>query len=185
MFLSVAMAAESARTQNTPRQDDFSAIYEAHSRPIYYFILRFLGDATLAEDATHDVFIKAFKSLHRFRGDSAIRTWLYRIAVNHCKNVRQSWHSRKIQYESEFEDRLLATNTDTPFRILETTELGERIQTTLDALPEEYALLLLMVADQKLSYDQVAELTDQSTDAVRGKLYRARKAFTTAFKRNS
>ena len=183
MYLSVAMAIQSRQAKKEPLPDDFSAIYEEHSRPIYYFILRYLSDSTLAEDATHDVFIKAYKNLSRFRGDSSIRTWLYRIAVNHCKNLRQSWHARKVQYESEIEDHLFGDNGDTPFKILETTELGERIQATLDELPRDYAMLLLMVADQKMSYEKVAQLTDQSPDAVRGKLYRARKAFATAFKR--
>jgi len=70
---------------------------------------------------------------------------------------------------------------DCPFRVLETQELGERIQRTLDQLPEEYRLILLLVADERLSYEEVAELTEQSVDAVRGKLHRARKAFAGAF----
>jgi RNA polymerase sigma-70 factor (ECF subfamily) len=68
---------------------------------------------------------------------------------------------------------------------LETAELGERIQKTLDALPEEYRLLLLLVADEKLSYDEVASLTQQSSDAVRGKLHRARKVFIQAFNKTA
>ena len=183
MYLSVAMAIQSRQANKKPLPHDFSAIYEEHSRPIYYFILRYLGDAAQAEDATHDVFIKAYKNLSRFRGDASIRTWLYRIAVNHCKNLRQSWHARKVQYESEIDEQLFGDHIDTPFKILETSELGQRIQTTLDELPRDYAMLLLMVADQKLSYEKVAKLTDQSPDAVRGKLYRARKAFSAAFKR--
>ncbi len=68
-----------------------------------------------------------------------------------------------------------------PLRILETKDLGSRIQTALDEIPDEYRLLLLLVSDEELSYQQVATLTEQSTDAVRGKLHRARKAFATAF----
>lgn len=186
MYLSVAMAIESKRAKKkNALPDDFSEIYEEHSRPIYYFVLRYLGDSAQAEDATHDIFIKAYKNLSRFRGDSTIRTWLYRIAVNHCKNLRQSWHARKIQYESELDDHLFGDSPDTPFRVLETSELGDRIQAALDELPRDYAMLLLMVADQKMSYEKVAQLTEQSPDAVRGKLYRARKAFSTAFKRQN
>jgi RNA polymerase sigma-70 factor (ECF subfamily) len=69
--------------------------------------------------------------------------------------------------------------------VLETKELGERIQRALDELTPEYRLLLLLVADQELSYEQVGELTQQTADAVRGKLHRARKAFTTAFQRTA
>jgi len=73
--------------------------------------------------------------------------------------------------------------SDSPFRVLETKELGERIQKALDALPDEYRLLLLLIADEQLSYEEVGVLTEQSADAVRGKLHRARKAFAALFKK--
>jgi RNA polymerase sigma-70 factor (ECF subfamily) len=161
---------------------EIGAIYAEHARPIYYLALRFLGDPSLAEDATHDVFLKAYRKLGEFRGESAIRTWLYRITINHCQNLLQSWHHRHMV--SGVDDRVWETTvaqTDSPLRILETKELGERIQKTLAALPAEYRLLLLLVADAELSYDEVADLTQQSPDAVRGKLHRARKAFIARF----
>jgi RNA polymerase sigma-70 factor (ECF subfamily) len=70
-------------------------------------------------------------------------------------------------------------------RVLETKELGERIQTALDGLEPEYRLLLLLVADAELSYDEVAALTDQTPGAVRGKLFRARKAFAALFQKTA
>jgi RNA polymerase sigma-70 factor (ECF subfamily) len=161
---------------------EFAQVYEAHGRQIYYLALRFLGDPALAEDAAHDVFLKAYRKFHEFRGEAAIRTWLYRIAVNHCQNLLQSWHHRHITTVADnfLWDTTPAT-TDNPLRVLEIKELGQRIQRTLDALPEEYRLLLLLVADEKLSYDQIAELTRQTADAVRGKLHRARKLFAHMF----
>ena len=161
---------------------EFGALYEEHSRPIYYLTLRFLADPQKAEDATHDVFLKAFRRLDQFRGEASIRTWLYRIAINHCQNLRQSWQNRNIQTSAD--DALwegAAAGTDSPLQALETKELGQRILTALDALPDEYSLLLLLVADEELSYEEVAALLDQSTDAVRGKLHRARKAFAVQF----
>jgi RNA polymerase sigma-70 factor (ECF subfamily) len=167
-------------------EGDFAAIYEAHSRPIFYLALRMLGDPTAAEDATHDVFLKVFRKLGQFRGESGIRTWLYRITINHCQNVLQSWHRRNIL--SNVDEAIWDTTptpTDSPLRVLETKELGERIQKTLDALPEEYRLLLLLVADEQMSYEEIAELTRQTTDAVRGKLHRARKSFAALFRKNA
>jgi RNA polymerase sigma-70 factor (ECF subfamily) len=78
-----------------------------------------------------------------------------------------------------------AARTDSPLRVLETKELGRRIQKALDALPAEYRLVLLLVADEQLSYEQVGILTEQSTDAVRGKLHRARKAFAALFEQSA
>jgi len=165
---------------------EFGAIYEEYSRQIYYLALRFLGDPTQAEDATHDVFLKAYRKLGEFRGEAALRTWLYRITINHCRNLLQTWHRRNMV--SNADDGVWETavcSTDSPLRVLETKELGQRIQRTLDALPDEYRLLLLLVADEKLSYDEIAALTEQTSDAVRGKLHRARKAFIAHFQKTA
>ena len=164
----------------------FGAIYAAHSQAIFYLALRLLGDPTQAEDAAHDVFLKAYRHYDRFRGDSAVRTWLYRITINHCRNLQQSWHARTMvsQPDATFWDQAPGA-AQSPLRILETKELGQRIQSTLDALPDEYRLLLLLVADEQLSYSEVAHLTGQTADAVRGKLHRARKAFATAFSKTA
>ncbi len=165
---------------------DFAALYEEHNRAIYYLALRFLGDPQKAEDATHDVFLKAFRKMDQFRGESSWRTWLYRIAINHCRNLLQAWHERHVLTSADetIWDHAPAA-TDSPFRVLETKELGQRIQKALDGLPHEYRLLLLLRADEELSYEEMAALTEQTSDSVRGKLHRARKAFTVLFQKSA
>lgn len=161
---------------------EIASLYAEHSRAIYYLSLRFLGDPQKAEDAAHDVFLKAFRKFDQFRGESSARTWLYRITINHCQNLRQTWHERHIHASSDdavWENA--PARVDSPLRVLETKELGQRIRQTLDGLSEEYRLLLLLVADEELSYEEIAVLLGQSVDAVRGKLHRARKAFAAAF----
>ena len=165
---------------------EFAELYQTHSRPVYYLALRYLGDPQKAEDVTHDVFLKVYRKFSEFRGESSWRTWLYRITINHCHNVRQSWHSRNLVTnadEAVWENA--AAKTDSPFRALETKELGQRIQKALDSLSEEYRLLLLLVADEELSYAEIATLTEQSADAVRGKLHRARKTFAVLFEKTA
>lgn len=162
---------------------EFAELYEAHSKAIFYLALRYLGDPQKAEDVTHDVFLKVYRKMGEFRQEASWRTWLYRITINHCHNLRQSWHSRNLVTntdESLWEHT--AAKTESPLQILEIKELGERIQKTLEVLSDEYRLLLLLVADEELSYDEIAALTEQSADAVRGKLHRARKAFAAHFR---
>jgi RNA polymerase sigma-70 factor (ECF subfamily) len=164
----------------------FADVYNEHSRAIYYLALRFLGDPQKAEDATHDVFLKAFRKMDSFRGESSWRTWLYRITINHCRNLQQSWNDRHMF--SNADDAVwdnAPAKTDSPLRVLETKELGQRIQKALDGLSDEYRLLLLLVADEQLSYEQVGVLTEQTSDAVRGKLHRARKAFAVLFEKTA
>jgi RNA polymerase sigma-70 factor (ECF subfamily) len=164
----------------------FADLYNEHSRAIYYLALRMLSDPQKAEDATHDVFLKAYRKMGQFRGESSWRTWLYRITINHCRNLQQTWQDRHIF--SNADDAVFDTapaGTDSPLRALETKELGQRIQTALDGLPEEYRLLLLLIADEQLSYEQAGALTGQTADAVRGKLHRARKAFAALFQKTA
>jgi RNA polymerase sigma-70 factor (ECF subfamily) len=166
--------------------DEFAELYRTHSREIFYLTLRFLGEPHKAEDATHDVFLKAYKKWGDFRGDASARAWLYRIAINHCINLRQSWHSRNLvtAVDEAVWDNATA-RSDSPLRVLEIKELGDRIQKTLDELSDEYRVLLLLVADQELSYNDIAALTGQTADAVRGKLHRARKAFAAYFEKTA
>jgi RNA polymerase sigma-70 factor (ECF subfamily) len=165
---------------------EFGSIYQEHAQSIYYLALRLLGDPAQAEDATHDVFLKAYRKMDSFRGDSAVRTWLYRITINHCQNLAQTWHRRHIFSNADEAVWETTGNTaDNPLRVLEIKELGQRIQKTLEVLPDEYRLLLLLVADEQLSYQEVGALTDQTADAVRGKLHRARKAFAAAFQKTA
>ena len=168
-----------------PVTGSWQVLYEQHSRYVYYLALRTVGDPTLAEDITHDVFLKAYRHLDQFRGQSGLRTWLYRITINHCQNTQRAWQKRNIISTSDV--RILdgvAANTDSPLRVLEIKELGQKIQQTLET-PDEYRLLLLLVADENLSYQEIASLTEQSADAVRGKLHRARRAFVQEFQKNS
>src|ERR1700734_2471256 len=101
-----------------------SALYADHSRAIYYLALRFLGDPQKAEDATHDVFLKALRKFDQFRGEASARTWLYRIAINHCRNLQQTWHERHMFPNSDAAIWENATGGQSPLRILETKELG-------------------------------------------------------------
>jgi RNA polymerase sigma-70 factor (ECF subfamily) len=159
----------------------FGAIYEEHSRAIYYLALRILNDPAAAEDAAHDVFLKAYQHLPRFRGESSVRTWLYRIAINHCRNIQNAWHQRNILPADDSQLREGIAVESTPLRVLEAKELGTRIQKTLDCLTDEYRLLLLLAADERMSYEEIAGLTGQTSDSVRGKLHRARRAFQQYF----
>jgi RNA polymerase sigma-70 factor (ECF subfamily) len=177
---------ESALKRPAGFSTGFGAVYQEHSQAIYYLALRLLGDAAQAQDATHDVFLKAYRKMDSFRGESGVRTWLYRITINHCQNLQQSWHARHMF--SNADDAVwetAGTMEDDPVRVLETKELGQRIQAALEKLSEEYRLLLLLVADQELSYDEIGQLTEQSADAVRGKLHRARKSFAALFKKSA
>src|SRR6202167_1206756 len=99
---------------------EFSSLYVENSRAIFYLALRFLGDPQKAEDATHDVFLKAIRSKDQFRGEASARTWLYRIAINHCRNLQLAWHDRHMFPSSDSAIWETTPVESSPFKILET-----------------------------------------------------------------
>lgn len=169
-----------------PSETDLSAVfekvYEENAKAIYYYTLRILGDPNTAEDATHDVFLKAWKNFREFRNESNPRTWLYRIAINHCRNILKSRYYRNFSpIEDDCEVISQMIQTETPLKVIANHELGDSIQKTLDKLPHEYKEILLLAADENLTYEEIANFMNISVDAVRGKLHRARKMFIREF----
>ncbi|MGC8742319.1 MAG: RNA polymerase sigma factor [Verrucomicrobiia bacterium] len=170
-------------TAKPTNRDVFEKIYNENVKNVYYYALRMLADVSAAEDATHDVFLKAYKNFDQFRNESSPRTWLYRITINHCNNLLKS-KARHYNVElNETDIEQLSGSYDSPLKVIENKDLGEIIQKTLDKLPLEYKTILLLSADENLSYSEIAKLTSQSVDAVRGKLHRARKLFIYHFKK--
>jgi RNA polymerase sigma-70 factor (ECF subfamily) len=164
---------------------EFADLYTAHSRAIYYLALRFLGDPQKAEDATHDVFLKAFPKMDQFRGDPpgapgfiALPSTIAATCSNPGTPPPLHQRRRRGLGNRRAQGRLAFARA---------RNQGARPAHPKGArqLSEEYRLLLLLVADEELSYEQVGALTDQSPDAVRGKLHRARKAFAVLFKKSS
>src|ERR1039457_1296071 len=122
------VAASEMTTTPPPAPGSWQALYEQHSRYVYYLALRTVGDPALAEDITHDVFLKAYRHLDQFRGQSGLRTWLYRITINHCQNVQRAWQKRHII--STGDPQVLdavAANTDSPLRVLEIRSEERRV----------------------------------------------------------
>ncbi|MGC9036547.1 MAG: RNA polymerase sigma factor [Verrucomicrobiia bacterium] len=171
-----------AETAKETGEDVFEKIYRQNVRSVYYYALRMLGDPSAAEDATHDVFLKAYKNFDQFRNESSPRTWLYRITINHCNNLLKSKVRHYTIELNETDIGQLSDSFDSPLKVVENKDLGEIMQKTLDKLPPEYKAILLLSADENLSYSEIARLTSQTVDAVRGKLHRARKLFIYHFK---
>ncbi len=145
-----------------------------------------VGNAAEADDAAQEVFIKAYKGLGNFRAVSSFSTWLYRIAVNHCRDflrraMRTKTESLEALQESEgesFEARI-AVLPD----VLSPDEGKRQVREALDRLPENYQAVLILREVQGLSYQELAESLNCSVDAVKARLKRARQELEAKFKR--
>ena len=171
----------------------FSALVVRHQGQIFNVCYRMLNNAAEAEDIAQDVFVKAFIAIESFRGDSAIGTWLYRIAVNLCKN-RLKYLGRR-QYNSTAEisgvperaysqsgaGRTVAEATARPDEALEGNRAETRVQRALSSLDDTFRELLVLRDIQGLTYAEVVHITGLAEGTVKSRLHRARAALRRAY----
>jgi len=157
--------------------DAFAELVRRHHAEIIGLCVSMLRDASLAEDAAQEAFLKAFRSLEKFRKDSSFSTWLYRIASNTClDHLRRKSRDRSQSLEAlqENEEKrvreLFAAKPIFPIAD-EDADLLERV---LAALPEDCRLILTLREIQGLDYEELSESLDCSLYAVKGRLKRAR-----------
>jgi RNA polymerase sigma-70 factor (ECF subfamily) len=161
---------------------DFERLIESYEKPIYNLILRLTGSSEEAEDLTQETFVSAYKSYSEFRGEASVYTWLYRIAINKCKNKfkerdRHNAHqSFSLDDGSDDGDGLLeiASEKYSPEIAFERKELKERILQAINRLPGDYRIIVVLRDLQGLSYQEIAQVTELSVDMVRTRLARGR-----------
>ncbi len=162
-------------------RDAFGDLVGAYQAKVLRLCTALLGNATQAEDAAQEIFLKAYQALASFHGHSAFSTWLYRIAANHCKDLlrkrarerTESWETLIEETGEEIAD-LLSTTEDATTRLAH----AELVQRILSQLPPEQRLLLTLREVAGLSYEELAQAMDCSLDAVKSRLRRTREALT-------
>lgn len=144
-------------------------------------VSRYIADAGEVEDVTQEAFIKAYRALGKFRGDSAFYTWLYRIAANAAKNHlvakgRRPGADATIEDAEAFDDGGLVSETSSPEAMAMGDELAAVVEQSLQALPEELRAALTLRELEGLSYDDIAEVLGCPVGTVRSRIFRAREA---------
>lgn len=158
-------------------RDAYAEIVGRYEDRVYGYCLAMLADPGKAEDAAQEVFVKAYQALGRFRGDAAFSTWLYRIAINHCKDVlRKTSRAKTESWEAllEKEGDKIETLLSTSQALGSAAESLELISKILSHLPEKSRTLLLLREAQGLSYEELAETLNCSIDSVKSRLKRTR-----------
>jgi RNA polymerase sigma-70 factor (ECF subfamily) len=161
----------------------FELLVAKYQRRLGRLISRFVRDAAEAEDVTQDAFIKAYRALPAFRGDSAFYTWLYRIGINTAKNhllalgrrAPTSTHFDSEESE-EFEDASLLHEVATPENELMSKQVIEVVNTSLQQLPDDLRMALTLREIEGLSYEEIAAVMNCPVGTVRSRIFRAREA---------
>jgi RNA polymerase sigma-70 factor, ECF subfamily len=161
----------------------FELLVAKYQRRLGRLISRFVRDAAEAEDVTQDAFIKAYRALPAFRGDSAFYTWLYRIGINTAKNHllasgRRAPTSTAFDSEEaeEFEDASLLHEVATPENELMSKQVVEVVNASLQQLPDDLRIALTLREIEGLSYEEIAEVMNCPVGTIRSRIFRAREA---------
>jgi len=165
--------------------DAFEFLVRRHEKSIFNLLYRWLGDYDEASETAQEVFLSAYRSLRKFRGDSRFSTWLYRIAVNQAKNRQRGMAAARRRAapvgtsdpdgDGGPLDRIPHPGPD-PGREAEQKELHDRVQHGLDTLRSEDALVILLHDLQDVSYEELVRILDIPIGTVKSRLHRARLA---------
>lgn len=153
-----------------------------HQRMVVQLAVNLLNDRDEALDVSQEVFLRVFRTIHRFRGQSSLRTWIYRIAVNQARNRHRFWRRRRRADQVSLEDHvslhgeLVSTRQATPERELVQKELGDRLQRALNNLPFDQRTAIVLREVDGLSYDEIAFSLGVAIGTVKSRLTRARQA---------
>ena len=156
-----------------------------HQRMVVQLSMNLLSDREEALDLSQEVFLRVFRTIHRFRGQSSLRTWIYRIAVNQARNRHRFWRRRHRADQVSLDQHIaahgefLSGGESTPDRMLAQKELADRLQQALDHLPFDQRSAIVLREIDGLSYEEIAYSLDIAVGTVKSRLTRARQALRT------
>ncbi len=167
-------------------EDAYAWLIGEFHQPIYGLIYRIVNDPSDAADTTQEVFLKVFRGIHRFQGDSTLKTWIYRIALHEASNRRRWWFRHKAQEtsiepveigECEYpgEDRLVDPG-ESPLEQFAHAEVREVVVEALERVAEPYRTALILRDLEDMSYDEIAEVLQISLGTVKSRITRGRDA---------
>jgi RNA polymerase sigma-70 factor (ECF subfamily) len=161
----------------------FNLLVVKYQRKLARLLSRFIRDPAEVEDVTQEAFIKAYRALPAFRGDSAFYTWLYRIGINTAKNYlmalgRRAPTSTEVEAEEAegFEEGEQLRDINTPESALLTNEIAQTVNATIEQLPEELRTAIQLRELEGMSYEDIARVMDCPIGTVRSRIFRAREA---------
>ena len=171
-------------------EEAYAWLIAQYHQPIYSLVYRILDDPADAPDTAQEVFLKVFKGINRFHGESSLKTWIYRIAVHEASNRRRWWFRHKVREtsiepapERQAEEQgalglcdTLADAGESPLETILHEEVRSRVEAELKQLQEPYRTTVVLRDIEEMSYEQIAEVMNVSLGTVKSRLVRGRDA---------
>lgn len=170
-------------------EDAYAWLVGEFHQPVYSLVYRILTDQADAADTTQEVFLKIFRGMKHFHGESSLKTWIYRIAIHEASNRRRWWFRHKSKetsveqtdgdaqsYSSVELNLALVDRHKSPFETVSDHEVQARVEAELRNVPEPYRTAVVLRDIEDLSYEQIAEITQVSLGTVKSRITRGRDA---------
>lgn len=174
-------------------EEAYAWLIAQYHQPVYSLVYRILSDPADAADTTQEVFLKVFRGMKRFHGESSLKTWIYRIAIHEASNQRRWWFRHKAK-ETSMEPAddangesglalkdTLVDSSDSPFDALMHEEVRALVEAELRQVPEPYRTAVVLRDIEELSYEEIAEVTQTTLGTVKSRLMRGRDALKKRF----
>lgn len=166
----------------------FDLLVRKYQHKVVKLISRYIKDPEESLDVSQEAFIKAYRALPNFRGDSAFYTWMYRIAINTAKNYLVAQGRRlpnvdiEVQDAEQFEGESTLKDYATPERLLQRDEIEQTVFSAIEKLPEDLKTAITLREIEGLSYEEIAEAMSCPVGTVRSRIFRAREAIDKSLK---
>jgi RNA polymerase sigma-70 factor, ECF subfamily len=163
-------------------EDAYAWLVSQYHQPVYSLVYRIVNDPADASDTTQEVFLKVFRGMKQFNGQSSLKTWIYRIALHEASNRRRWWFRPEEQdsnpspLPSREIREALVDGRESPYESAVHEEVREHIEAELQNVPEPFRTTLILRDLEELSYEEISEITETSLGTVKSRLTRGREA---------
>lgn len=156
------------------KDDVIDDLMNKHGTEILHLAYSYVRNKQTAEDLTQDIFLKCYERLDSFQGRSQVKTWLFRIAINHCKDYLRSWYYRKIQLTDLIADFGMSTDSSPEATMMKNDEKN-KIHQAIFLLPIKYREIIFLYYFHELSQKEISEICKMNINTVKSRLTTARK----------
>lgn len=160
----------------------FDVLVQKYQHKIVKLVMRYVRDPTEALDVSQEAFLKAYRALPGFRGDSAFYTWLYRIAINTAKNYLVAARRRPLEYDldpqdpEQYDTQARLKDVDTPEGLALSNEIRQTVNRAIELLPDDLRTAIILREIEGMSYEEIAQTMECPVGTVRSRIFRAREA---------
>ena len=155
------------------KEDLIDEIMNKYGQEVLQLVYSYVNNKEVAEDLTQDIFVKCYKSLHTYKGNSNLKTWLWRIAINHCKDYLKSWYNKKV-IVTEDDFTYMGSQKESVEQIVIQSAEDSRLASAVMNLPIKYREVIYLFYYEELSIKEIAIVIDVKENTIKTRLKKAK-----------